>query len=83
MKKLIPVLVGFVGGIIGGIAFMPFGGSTLADRYHETIRSILYPGQDPMAGLLFDPLAIILFFGLVGACLGVVWVLFRYHFKWR
>lgn len=83
MKKVILVLVGFVAGVIAGVAYMPFGGSALAENFHETIRSVLYPGQDPMAGLLFDPLAIILLFGLVGAFLTLLWVLLRPCFKWR
>jgi hypothetical protein len=83
MKKWIPILGGFIAGVIAGVVYMPHGGSELAQKHHETIRSILYPGQDPMAGLLYDPLAIILIFGLIGAFFGVVWVLFRYHFQWR
>jgi hypothetical protein len=70
MKRLLPFLLGFAGGGVVGFVVMPFGGEELAQTLHPHIRPILYANRDPMAGLLFDPLVVILLFALVGAAVG-------------
>lgn len=74
MKPWLPVLIGFIAGIVAGVVFLPLGGMALAQDYHTQIRDALYPNTDPMAGLVFDPLIIVVCFGLVGLAIGLVWV---------
>ena len=73
------IVVGWCGiGIAAGIICLATGAiDPHSATLHPFIRSIVYPNQDPMAGLLFDPLAVTVFFGLIGLLIGSVSVLVR------
>lgn len=73
MKPWLPIIIGFIAGVFAGVVFLPLGGMALAQDYHTQIRHALYPNTDPMAGLVFDPLIVVLCFGLIGLVVGLVW----------
>jgi hypothetical protein len=68
----IPVAFGFLGGILAGIASMPFGGMALAMTLPAPILGLLYSEGGAGTMLLTAPLLVMLLFGLIGAATGLV-----------
>lgn len=74
MKRWLPLLLGFIVGIMAGtlIVSSPGGMEAAQGYYGDSIRRAFYAHKDPLIGLAIDPIVVIAFFGAVGVLLALM-----------